>query len=577
MRFVLSALFITSLKALLAVSAVASNDLPDRPERVLLMKNTLLMQDQPDWNWASEQEFNGSLPDSWHRKVLEYFSAQGYFDAAVDSVVLSEKKPSEILIYVSPGSRYVIGRLNRHIRDGAADDRPLFYGEGDPYDQQRLEETMHRMLSHTVSQGYLKARLEITGFDPDPVNARVDIDLEMIQGSLYRVKGIEIHGLKGHDADYVRIASGIRPENRITRELLDKGRRNLVNTGLFLNVSEGEPILRGDNAYVVYEVVEQEANHFDLMFGYVPGGSGNRDFAGRGELSVRHIGWHGSELGLLFERYSDGFSRLHTGFQRHWIRSLPLGMELEVGFLQQDTLYQIREWRLESRFDHSAGRRLAVYMKQEFTSSQSGPETEMLALNGVTHAAGFRYLLDQTDDPFNPMTGWAFELEVETGLRIVTDNRAEELGIRKRMNRNRAGFASRFYVRPFNRQVAAWRVHAETVELPVYTEADLSRLGGAGSVRGYREDQFRIARSAWSDVEYRYLLDPWSHAFVFAAGGLWQRPDMGAAAGSVGWLRSAGFGFRYLTPVGRLQFTYAVSDEDLLYNGKVHIAFSSRF
>jgi outer membrane translocation and assembly module TamA len=135
---------------------------------------------------------------------------------------------------------------------------------------------------------------------------------------------------------------------------------------------------------------------------------------------------------------------------------------------------------------------------------------------------------------------------------------------------------------------------------PHYTETDLNRFGGAKSLRGFREEQFQSSHMLWGDLEYRYLLDRFSYAFIFSAAGYYQRPvlvfdERSAPASSFTeqdesrelvenasrqkqseMLYSYGFGFSYATPVGIIRFNYALSQADSFANGKVHVGIQAR-
>jgi outer membrane protein assembly factor BamA len=103
---------------------------------------------------------------------------------------------------------------------------------------------------------------------------------------------------------------------------------------------------------------------------------------------------------------------------------------------------------------------------------------------------------------------------------------------------------------------------------------DLIRFGGANSFRGYAEEQFQAGRLLWGDIEYRFLLDRNSYLFVFGAAGRFHRPKLLTETSNqfqtTDNLYSTGFGMSYQTRIGRLKFTYAISPEESIGNGKVH-------
>ncbi len=574
--------------------------------------------------------------------MARYYASGGFFNAGIDSVrvLTPDDGPVGIHIYTQPGCRFSIGSLSfRMDADWVAENRlagpevtdseiteiadvefpegadtsspdladlsgavpvpnradvsdPLhvpeelrpdqvisFYGEGDVYDAAVLEDEFRRYIRHYELQGYPLAGIAIVGFQPDPENCEVSIIAEIDPGERFYAAGVRVGGLRQHDPDYIQTASGIRQQDLVTPGLFQRGRRNLENTEFFHDVSEGDIRMREGEPYVYYDVTERRANNFDVMFGYAPRQVDGYNVIGRGALLIRNVGWSGSSLNLSFERLEDMVTRLRTGYGRQWIGGLPLGAEMQFFFLQQDTSYQVREWEVQGSYNWTPERRVTVSLTQENADANSNPDLPIRVLDGVTRSAGVGFNYDNTDSRLSPTRGMIFDLHIASAFRRVTDSRVEELESRGSMIQQRVRSSFKTYLSPFPRHVAAFRLYGATVESPEYTETDLMRLGGSRSIRGYREEQFRVGRYAWGDLEYRYLLDPYSHAFLFAAGGAYERPEMVGEqdTGTSDWLYSGGFGFRYRTPIGIMQFTYAVSADDPLHNGKVHFNLTADF
>ena len=525
------------------------------------------------------------------RALAENYAESGFFSAVIDSVVLAEATEMQregmqdvqvISVFSSPGCRFRIGAVNYEILDN---DRELlqgylgFYGENDPFDQLVLQNELRRMVRHLEQKGYPLARIEILAFEPDKESCLVALDVGIWTGEEFHVEGVLTGGLRQFNAGYVETATGIREGEKITPDLFRRGRRNLENTDFFSDVSRGDIVIRDGETYVYYDVVERRANHFDLMFGYVPRQVDGYNIVGRGEMIIRNVGWPGSTMHLNFERLDDMVTRLASGIDRQWMLGLPFGAGVDFRFVQQDTSYQVREFQLKGSYHRTPERIYSMHLSQQNTSANDHPALAVSVLDGVKRAAGFGFRFDNTDSRFSPQRGMIFDLYVESGFRRITDSRADELRSRGTMLQQQVHSTLKTFYSPFARQILAFQLNGAIVESPEYTETDLMTLGGARSVRGYREEQFRVARTAWADLEYRYLLDPVSHAFIFGVLGGYERPAMlGREEGSTSeWIYSGGLGFRYQTPIGLMQFTYAVSADDPLHNGKVHFSLTAGF
>jgi outer membrane protein assembly factor BamA len=172
--------------------------------------------------------------------------------------------------------------------------------------------------------------------------------------------------------------------------------------------------------------------------------------------------------------------------------------------------------------------------------------------------------LDSRDFPPNPRNGVRLSASTKVGNR-ATDSAGSgavahaELGL--------TGFL------PWGRSLA-W---SNSVGLrAVYsamalTESELYRLGGPGTVRGYREDEFTSTRVGWFNTELRYSLDRTSSVFPFLDAGVYQD--------SLGWHVRPGYGAgtRVATQVGVLGLDYGIAFRDNPLRGKVHLSYDVAF
>lgn len=104
---------------------------------------------------------------------------------------------------------------------------------------------------------------------------------------------------------------------------------------------------------------------------------------------------------------------------------------------------------------------------------------------------------------------------------------------------------------------------------------DLFTLGGADTIRGYEDDEFRGNKMYSATIEYRFPIAKKVQGVVFA--------DMGAAWGGTGkipWYHeskgihySGGVGLRVTTPIGPIRLDYAEGQ----HGGKFHFSFGGKF
>jgi outer membrane protein assembly factor BamA len=103
------------------------------------------------------------------------------------------------------------------------------------------------------------------------------------------------------------------------------------------------------------------------------------------------------------------------------------------------------------------------------------------------------------------------------------------------------------------------------------TTSELYTLGGPGTVRGYRENEFTSSQVGWFSSELRYSLGRTSSAFPFL--------DLGVYQDSLGWQVEPGYGLgtRVATQVGVLGLDYGIAFRDSPLHGKVHLSYDVEF
>lgn len=510
--------------------------------------------------------------------IAREFHGNGFFNAVLDSVGIVD---DALVMYSKSNCQFRLAEIEFYPENISLPDYLSFFKSGANYSDQNLEEEIVQIITALEREGYLTAKVVIDEIRPIADQCLVQVSLEIDKGDKIYASDVRFNGIEKTDPNYLKTVTGLRDSVLVNPEQLRIIRRNLMNTNYFSFVSEADIVKSSNDYYLAFTVEEQNLNQFDAIIGYVPQPDNSNTIVGTADLRVRNVGWQGSILHLSFERLQQLTTKLDMGYEKDWVASLPLGLGGSFDFIQQDTTYQIRNIRVQGSYYLNSNTRLSLGLRREATSSNQNPMVQALVLNGTAHFAGVGLRYDNTDRRISPQNGLRARIFFESGFKNTDDDRAEEFNVTKNIAQQEINMDIRYFISPIRRQVLATRLNAYFMESPQFTESDLTRFGGARSFRGYREDQFRASRLIWGDMEYRYLLDPTSYAFVFGAYGVYNRPvlitesiEQTAVQRN---LYSYGFGFSYNTPIGFVQFTYALSDEDDISNGKIHFGIISEF
>ncbi len=406
-------------------------------------------------------------------------------------------------------------------------------------------------------------------YDKSSVSAIVSITI----GEQALLSDVTWIGLSRTGSQWLQRAAGIHPGIILNESNIRRTTRRLYQMRLFDGISEPEIYTDGNAWGLIYTVIERPLTFFDLLVGYVPDQSGKAVVAGTGSLQVRNAGFDGTDLKLDFDRQSPRVGRLHVEIDQNLLFGLPFGVSSSFSLIRQDTLWQNRTASIGFWWDMHDNLRIQSNINREVSTASSLSQGSA-NLWGTYGQIGITF--DSRNDYELTSTGLVVNLMAESGRQIVDP----ALGERYNQNRKRLNGAVDVHI-PINpRNILISGVTAGTIlsERAPFINS-LWRIGGTKSLRGYREDQFFATSYIWGNIEYRFLLDPYSYLFAFGSSGWLWLPfnELQTGTSERKEVGSFGFGLAYQTNLGLLKFTYAKSPEDPFSNAKVHIGISSGF
>ena len=175
---------------------------------------------------------------------------------------------------------------------------------------------------------------------------------------------------------------------------------------------------------------------------------------------------------------------------------------------------------------------------------------------GTTRSVTFEHVTDTRDNVYNPMSGSRLSLS------------GEFAGFGGDFDFQKYTVDGQRYIRAGRAQVFALRARYG-VGTGDISEFNQYRIGGQGSLRGYREDQFRGDREFLGTVEYRFPVVKKVQGALFTDwGGAW---DSGLTPDDLH--ASVGVGISLTTPIGPLRFDYGWGED----GGRVHFSVGSTF
>jgi len=445
----------------------------------------------------------------------------------------------------------------------------------------RLARAIEGVLVDYDRAGYPFAQVWVDSVGIDADSAAVDIALFVVEGNPRDVNAVVVEGLTKTRPDRVTRIAGIETGVPYRAQALEDAYLRLSESGIFTEVMTPSVRLSADGTGVdaVLRVKEPERSHsLAAALGYASAeGETDRTLSGFAQLELANIGGTLKDFGVLWNNDGSGRNETRIRYQDRLFLGKRLGIEARLEQVGQDTLYT---WQ-------SAG--LSV-------SRGLGRVGGVLVGTGV---GGFGDRNVFSAGPLLRSSRWRARL---TATALRGDERRGRFGRLElaataafKHNTYREGESGEADVQQFIYEAGletlmpVWRsLHYALEGRLRWLDSDedavpLSEqfyLGGARTVRGYRENQFHGRRALWVRNEVRLGRSGREGFYLFLdAGSVQQETPLatgGAATERIG-LTGFGFGVRSLSALGRIDLGFAVSDELSLQQTKVYVVLEQTF
>lgn len=531
----------------------------------------------------SESILTGDL-----ERILDLYKNHAYLHARIDSMLVQRDTilyDVDVHIFLIEGKPSVVRRIEF---DGCQNLTAveLYPGmqlhEGDPFIPSLLEQDVHTILQQYERKGYPLSKIAVQNiaFVDTADEMSVTVQLHIDEGKALHISEIHIEGNKT-TKDYVVMREARVRENELFRsDLPEHIKRRLDHLQLFSSVSLPELYLtEAEQAGLLVRVVEGNQNNFDGVLGYVPStvSDGNGYITGLVNISLRNLFGTGRKLSVRWYQETKSSQETELHYFEPWIASYPVNAQL--GFFQrkQDSTFVRMQYDIATELmiteEFSVGISFlqnSVYPTERYDGSKAMAESR-------TTSWGVSVRYDSRDNPTTPTNGILYSTEYQTGIKHTLSSDAFPIG--SRSTTRRVVFDLLYYLSPFLRQVIATELHLRDFSNDHADVGDLFRIGGATTLRGYREGFFLGSRLVWTNLEYRFLVASRSFFYGFIDFGYIVQPAFAAMDGKASEQSKVGYGIgvRMDSALGLIGVSIALGEGDTFSTSKIHIRLINEF
>ncbi|MDB5107052.1 MAG: outer membrane protein [Fibrobacteres bacterium] len=466
-----------------------------------------------------------------------------------------------------PGPSFTFGEIRAASAPGfTTADLGISAFAGEPATAANLKAIGDRVRAFLLDHGHPFASVAIDfAVGPDPDKAVADLQISIDAGDGYKFGGFKHSGGRTAPATLDRL-SLLRYGETYSETRLRLSAERLSRTGYFEAVVPGA-LFRDSTRNLLYPTLaltDLKGNRLSGILGYDSEKKGGGGVNGYMDIHLINLRGTARDLDFTFDSKQIGegtaSKEARFAYTEPWLLSTHVGAHIDLSVSLEDSVYDERNGELTLFQDLDFHSRYLVAFARQFNHDfLNGARTD-------ADIAGLGFQYDARDQVPATLKGARYSLRLNGVHRDLGD--------------------SAYYLVQSINQLALWHNLGRWVGHALFSgsgnwplegranRGELYALGGANTVRGFREREFLTNLFLYGNFELQFLLAPRSRASVFVVPAFINR-----LGGDVYWRRVVGYGLGLESGAKDWTFgiSYALNPDRDLGDGFVHLRVTNNF
>lgn len=405
----------------------------------------------------------------------------------------------------------------------------------------------------------------------------ISVKLSFNRGIIYKWTEINIKGDSSISVNAIENIIGIRKGDYFNESLLEQVDKRIEQVSFLKKIKASELLFTEKGVELFVYLRSQKISSIQGAIGLQPNPT-TQTLVLTGDLQMKLVNvFKKAELiDLSWRSIQPQTQALNFKFIYPYLFKSPFGIDARFNLYKRDSTFLDLKSALGVVYTLKNGSQLkASYQLLAsnllFASASSSQFTNLATVR--TNAYGLSYTLRKLDYVPNPSKGRFLNIETYIGSRVATKD-----SISDKKNVARASIQFDNYFSLAKRHVLKFSAAFETYYAPQIFQNELYRFGGLNSLRGFNEDELFASTKLSYTIEYRFLVDRNSNAFLFFEQAVYEN-------NSSNYLKDnpfgVGTGFSFGTKLGIFTISYAVGKQ--LTNpfdfrqSKIHFGYTAYF
>lgn len=548
--------FIYSLILLLFISSACGQEKKD---------SVLNFYDLKSAGNQYELDFHKKLiNDSTIIKTLDSLKTIGFYTLTLDSLKGTD-------VYLNKGKMY----KKIWVRNDS-----LFQQKGDWFPVKNLDSLIQKVNGQYAQKGYPFTKIKITPLGFRDGEAQVKLELQLFAPRT--IDGVHVEGYKKLSKGYIKHGLGLKKGKTYNEKELKEISEKMSFNPLIEEVRPPQTLFNTDSTTVYLYVKKVKSNLFDGILGF--GNDENGDFRLNGNVKIElNNNFNGMEkIRLNWIATPDKSTTLDLSVRVPYILRSPVGTQTNFNLYRKDSVFV--NTKIEERLFYQITQNSNIGLNFSHESSNfvldEYPEIAMLYDDFNKNGFGISYEFIQPSQ--NRL------LEGKTGLFLLgktlkrkgqeADASTQEI-TKTEASQYEVGLNAFRIFNLYPKHLLKARVEGYGLfsDSDFYSENELYRIGGFGSIRGFNEESITASAYGITSLEYRFMPNDGFYVSLFGDYAFIENKSTSLSENLLG----IGAGISFLTQLGVFNLSYAIgkqSDTSFDFkNSKIHFGILTRF
>ena len=524
-------------------------------------------------------KFTDSIQAKKYLQNLQLLAIKkGYLLASADTLKYLNHE-LKVSFYLGP----LFGKVNLIVKN---DDLQFFkqylhinekFYTGMPFNSVQISNSLRSMQQALENNGYPFAKVYLDSIEL--VNDNLTAKVIVQRNYYFKWKEVHIKGDSSISKIFLTNIIRIKPGDKYSQNELFQITKRLKQINFIKVIKPHEILFTKEGAELFLYVKSNPISSVNGVVGLQPNSVTNKvNFTGDISLKLLNVLKHGELLDFNWKSLQPQTQSLKGKINYPFIFKSPFGIDSQFDFYKRDTSYVEGKLSLGIQYFLSGGNYFKVFYQKNFSNVLAGGlnNPKFSNLGSVTsNNYGISISRKQVDYIPNPSKGFILNWESSIGTRKSRSSDTSEILM---SNTYRSALNLEFYVPLAKRHVLRILNQTDFYYNQKIFQNEVFRFGGLTSQRGFNEEELFATTKSLLSIEYRFLVDQNSRAFLFYDQS-WYENNSGNYYTDTPFGFGAGFSFG--TNVGIFSISYAMGKQManpiLIKDGKVHFGYIAYF